>query len=146
MKITITAALLTLALIAVASHTGCSSYVTSDQVAGLQNQVNSLSSSLTSTQQQLASTQQQLNSAQQSLSEAQAKLQQQQQQTTYTTSAQPGYQSTVIYRTYSAVYPYRYYYYSGYPWYVQPYRPVPPAPIPSPHPVPAPGGPIVPAP
>ena len=124
MKIKVLIGLLTLVLLTITAATGCSSYVSSEQVQSLQNQVNSLSSSLTSTQQQLASTQQQLNTAQQSISQAQS----QQQQKTYTTYAQPGtvYQPTVIYRTY----PY------GTPWYSQPQRPIPPSPlpVPSPHP------------
>ncbi|MCX6006386.1 MAG: hypothetical protein NTZ34_03885, partial [Chloroflexi bacterium] len=98
MKIKVLIGLLTLVLLTMAAATGCSSYVSSEQVQSLQNQVNSLSTSLNSTQQQLASTQQQLNTAQQSLSQAQS-----QQQKTYTTYAQPEavYQPAVIYRTYS---------------------------------------------
>jgi septal ring factor EnvC (AmiA/AmiB activator) len=98
MKIKVLIGLLALVLLTVAAASGCSSYVSSDQVQSLQNQVNSLSNSLNSTQQQLASTQQQLNSTQQSLAQAQA--QSQQQQNTYTTSAQPMYPPTIIYRTY----------------------------------------------
>ena len=100
MKIKVLLGLLTLMLLTMVAATGCSSYVSSDQVMSLQNQVNSLSNSLNSTQQQLASTQQQLNSAQQSLAQAQS-----QQQNTYTTSAQPVYQPPVIYQTYPYVTP-----------------------------------------
>jgi septal ring factor EnvC (AmiA/AmiB activator) len=90
--------LLTLVLLTIAAATGCSSsFVSNEQLMGLQNQVNSLSNSLNSTQQQLASTQQQLVSAQQSLSQAQSQLQQQK---TYVPSAQPANQPNIIYRTY----------------------------------------------
>jgi septal ring factor EnvC (AmiA/AmiB activator) len=95
MKIKVVIGLLTLVLLTMVVATGCSSYVSSDQVMSLQNQVNSLSNSLNSTQQQLASTQQQLNSAQQSLAQVQS-----QQQNTYTTSAQPVYPPAITNRTY----------------------------------------------
>ncbi len=118
MKIKVLIGLLALVLLTVAAASGCSSYVSSDQVQSLQNQVNSLSNSLNSTQQQLASTQQQLNSTQQSLAQAQA--QSQQQQNTYTTSAQPVYPPTVIYRTYQHTTPW--YQFPRYPQSTYPHR------------------------
>jgi peptidoglycan hydrolase CwlO-like protein len=125
MKIKVLIGLLALVLLTVATASGCSSYASSDQVQSLQNQVNSLSNSLNSTQQQLASTQQQLtstqqqlNSAQQSLAQAQA--QSQQQQNTYTTSAQPVYPPTIIYRTYPSTTPW--YQFPRYPQPTYPHR------------------------
>jgi predicted PurR-regulated permease PerM len=112
MKTKVLIGLLALVLLVVAAATGCASYASGDQVQSLQNQVNSLSNSLNSTQQQLASAQQQLNSTQQSLAQAQS---QQQQQSTYTTSAQPVYPPAIIHRTY----PYTT------PWYQFPRTPQP---------------------
>jgi len=115
MKIKVLIGLLTLVPLTMVAATGCSSYVSSDQVMSLQNQVNSLSNSLNSTQQQLASTQQQLNAAQQSLAQAQS-----QQQNTYTTSAQPVYSPTITHRTYTNATPW--FQYSRLPQTTYPHR------------------------